>query len=206
MAITADIKKSVTDTSALYAVVGVTDLAVERVRRAHVRAGDVRADLEAGKLQAKAQQVPTLAVTRMLEAAGRAEETYEDLAGRGKKLVDRIKRQRATQELVDQGKATISRSKAAVTTVRRGAGSTQSAAKATVTTAQREADEVITETRATARKRTTGTKSAAKRTATTARKRAATTKSATKATGTTARKTARSAAKATEAASAKVGD
>lgn len=211
MAITAEIKKTAAGTG--YAVVGATDLAVERVRQAQVRAAAARAefekvdlDAELKKVQARMHQVPTVAVTRGLEAAGRVEETYDDLAARGKKLVQRIRAQRATQELVEQGKATLSRTKAAVTTVRRGAGDTRSAAKATVTTAQREGDATAAQAPRAARKNTAGTKAAAKRTSTTARKRATTAKSATKAASTTATKTASTAAKATEAAASKVGD
>ena len=210
MAITAEIKKTATGTG--YAVVGAGDLAVEQVRGAAARAAAARTeiekiqfDAELTKLQARMQQAPTVAVTRGLEAAGRVEETYEDLAARGKKLVERIRAQRATQELVEQGKATLSRTKAAVTTVRRGAGDTRTAARATATTAQREAGATATATKRAAKKNTTGTKTAAKRTSTTARKRATTTKSATKAAATTAKKTAGTASKATEAAASKVG-
>jgi hypothetical protein len=188
MAINAEIKKTAAGTG--YAVVGVTDLAVEQFRG----------------MPARMQQAPTVAVTRGLEAAGRVEETYDDLAARGKKLVERIRQQRATSELVEQGKATLSRTRAAVTTVRRGTGDTTTAVKATATTAQREADATATATRQAARTNTTGTRTAAKRTSTTARKNAATSKSRTKAAATTAKKTASTAGKATEAAASKVGD
>jgi hypothetical protein len=186
MTITTEIKKTASEYG--YAVVGITDLAVERVRRAQARAkgraADVRTELERvdldaelKKLQAKVQHVPTAALTLGIEVAGKAEETYGELAGRGKTLVKRIKQQRATTELVRQGKATVSRTKAAVTTVRRGADETGSVAASSVAT-----------------------------TATTARKRATTTKRATKATMTSARRTAGNAAKATKAAADKVGD
>ncbi|HZI98885.1 MAG TPA: hypothetical protein VFD41_15295 [Actinomycetales bacterium] len=199
MAITAEFKKTATDTG--YAVVGVTDLAVQQLRHAQARAAQARTELEQGKfdaevkrLQARLQHAPTVAMTAGLEAAGKAEETYGDLSARGKKLVERIRKQKATQDLVEQGKATLTRTKAAVTTVRRGAGETQSAAKATATTAQREAG-----------KSATRTKPAAKRTTTTARKRAASSKTAAKGATTTARKTASTAAKATQTGSTKVG-
>lgn len=197
MAITAEIKKTATGTG--YAVVGVTDLAVEQVR-------NVRSELQRKNVQTRVQQAPTVAVTRGLEAAGRVEETYDDLAARGKKLVERIRRQRATQDLVQQGKTTLSRTKAAVTTVRRGAGDTRTAARATATTAQREADATATATKRSVRKNTAGTKSAAKRTTTTARKRTSSAKSATRAATTTAKKTAGTATRATGAAASKVGD
>jgi hypothetical protein len=186
MTITTEIKKTATEYG--YAVVGITDVAVERVRRAQAKAQarviDVRTELERvdldaelKKLQAKVQHVPTAAVTLGLEVAGKAEETYGELAGRGKTLVARIKRQRATTELVRQGEVTVSRTKAAVTTVRRGADETGSTAAASIAT-----------------------------TASTARKRAATSKRATKATVTSAKRTASGAAKATKAAADKVGN
>lgn len=203
MALAADLKKTATDTG--YAVVGATDIAVERVRSAQVRAAAVRADLELKKVSGRVQQAPTVAVTMGLEAAGKVEETYTELSARGKKLVERIRRQRATQDLLAQGQVAISRTKAAVTTVRRGAGETSTATKATVTTGKREAAETAGEVRKTTRKRTAGTRTAAKRTATTARKRATTAKSATKAATTSATKTAEAATKATQAAADKVG-
>ncbi len=199
MTIVNDLRRSVTDTTAVYAVVGVTDLAVEKVRAA-------RLELDPKHLSARAQRVPTVAVTLTLEAAGRAEEAYDDLAVRGKKLVERIRKQRATQDLLAQGKVTISRGKAAVTTVRRGGADTRTAAKSTVTVAKREGANVAADTRASVQKRTTGTKSAAKRTATTATTRTARAKSTTKAATTSARKAAAAAAKATEVAAAKIGD
>ncbi len=219
--LTDDLKKTAVDTG--YVVVGITDLAVERVRAtqasAQKRAADVRKELDSVSLQASVQQarqlplaakqLPTTAVSKGLEAAGRVEEGFDELAGRGKKLVERIRRQKATQELVEQGRTTLSRTKAAVTTVRRGTKDTTTAAKATVTTATRQAEKAAESTRTTATKSassaTKATKAPAKRTATTARKRAAASKSATKGAATTARKTAASATKAASAAADKVG-
>ena len=206
MAIANDIRKTVTDTTPVYAVVGATDLIVERVRHASARAQKVNAELEVQRLQERAQQLPTLAVTKALEAAGQAEQTYDDLAVRGKKLVDRIKKQKATQDLIDQGKVTLSRGKAAVTTVRKVVDDTLPAAKSTLTLAKREGAEATKEAKKTAAKRTTGTKTAAKRTATTAKKRTATAKTATKTAPTSAQTTAEKAAEATTEAAEKIGD
>lgn len=217
MSVMTDLRKSVTKNTPVYAVVGVTDLAVEKVREAQQRASETRIRVnvkalptalqgKAQEAQVRAQQLPTEALTKALEAAGRAEETYEDLSARGKKLVDRIARQASTQELLNQGKLTISRSKAVVTTVRRGSKDTQTAAKAAVTTARRDVAEVADETQKSVAQRTTSTKRAAKRTTTTAKKRATRTKSEVKATATSARKTASAATKATQAATGKLGD
>lgn len=198
MTLVTDLRRSLTDSTPVYAVMGVTDIAVQTVRAARV-------ELDPKQLSARAQRVPATAVTLTLEAAGRAEEAYDDLAVRGKKLVDRIRRQRPTQDLLAQGRVTLSRGRAAVTTVRRGGTDTRTAARATVTTAKREGADVAADTRTSVRRRTTGTTSAAKRTATTATTRATRTKSAAKSATTSARKTAAAATRATGAAAAKVG-
>jgi hypothetical protein len=213
MTLVHEIRRSVTDTTPVYAVVGAADLAVEAVRGARARvehvgalAGQARADLAPRQLTAAAARVPTVAVTLTLEAAGRAEETYDQLADRGRRLVERIRKQRATQDLLAQGKTAVSRGKAAATTVRHAATDTRTAAKSTLTVAEREAADVATDVRTSVRTRTEGTKRAAKRTATTATTRAARAKSTTKAATTSARKTAAAAAKAANAAATKVGD
>lgn len=201
--LTDDLKKTAVDTG--YVVVGITDLAVERVRATQAKAAEVRKDFDAEKIQASLQQgakqlptaaknLPTTAVSKGLEAAGKVEESFDDLAARGKSLVERIRKQKATQDLVQQGRTTLSRTKAAVTTVRRGTKESTTAAKATVTTATREAQ-----------KATTATKTPAKRTATTARTRADASKTAVKGAATTARKTAATAGKAASDAADKVG-
>lgn len=199
MTLVNDLRKSVTDTTPVYAVVGATDLAVAKVRAA-------RREFDPKQLSARAQRVPTVAATLTLEAAGRAEEAYDGLADRGRQLVERIRAQRATQDLLAQGKVTLARGRAALTAVRRGSASTRTAAKSTVTVAKREGRDVAADTRTSVRKRTTGAKSAAKRTATTATTRAASAKTATKAATTSARKTVTAAPKAAEAAASTVGD
>ncbi len=88
-----------TTTTPLFAVVGATDLAVERVRAAAANASAVQAQFDpvafgsqAQKaLLNQAQEAPTKAAARALEVAGRAEAAYEDLAERGKLLVDRVR-------------------------------------------------------------------------------------------------------------------
>lgn len=210
MTLVTDFRKSITDRTPVLALVGATDLVVEKVRGAQAQAAQMRTDLshldfDVKSLQDKAQQVPVAALSKTIELAGKAEEAYGDLATRGEKLVDRIKRQKATQDLIAQGKVTLSRGKAAVTTVRTAAVDTRTAGKATVTTAKREGGDVVADTQKSVAKRTTGTKSAAKRTATTAKKRTTRAKSTAKATTTSARKTAAGAAKATGAAASKVG-
>ncbi len=211
MTLVNDIRKSVTDATPVLALVGATDLVAEKVRAAREQASTSVAQLrgveiDVARLRAGAQQLPARAVSTSVELAGKAESVYGDLAARGSKLVDRIGRQKATQDLIAQGKVTLSRGKAAVTTARKAADDTRTAAKATITVAKREGREVVADTQTTVATKTTGTTSAAKRTSTTARKRAAAAKSTAKGAATSARKTAAAAAKATEAAAAKVGD
>jgi heparin binding hemagglutinin HbhA len=228
MTLVADITKTVTESTPVYAAVGATDLAVEKVRDARVRAQAARTELSADKIQARvakratvvteqAQHVPVLALNRSLELASRAVGGYESLAARGESLVKRVRTQKATKDLVAQAENTIALGKGAVTTVRRAATDLERSAKATLTTgrhqaasvaevaveaAAEETREVSTAASASAKR----TRSAAKRTATTARKSAATTRSSAKRTTTSARQTAAAAKKAGEAAAKKVGD
>jgi heparin binding hemagglutinin HbhA len=222
-----DIRKS----TPVLAVVGVTDLATHALRsaqadltaraakaqdRAVSGVGTLRSELAPAKLQANVQNAPGLAISKALEAAGKAEQTYSDLATRGKTLVDSVRKGSATKDLLAQSRSTLTLGKAAVTTVRKASDDTLVAAKATLTSGRREASELAgsvaheaaTEVKAAkpaARKATKSTRSAAKRTATTARTRSATAKKATKATRTSARKTTAKAATATKAAAKRTG-
>jgi len=163
------------------------------------------------------QQAPALAVARALEVAGQVETGYAGLAERGKVLVERVRRQKPTQELVEQGKATLSRTRAAVTTARKAVDDTTAAARSAVTIGRREVGETakgveqtveasVEKTEQVVAQRTSGTRAATKRTVTTARKGAAATKKATKAAATTAKATTDKAEKAAEATAKKVGD
>lgn len=205
MTLIKDLRKTVTDATPVYAVVGATDVAVEKLRSARARAakGPI---LDTKQVSTRVQQAPLEAMALTLGAAQRVEETYGELALRGKKLVDRVQRQQATQDLLAQGKVTISRGKAAATALRRGIADTRPAAKSTLTVAKRDASGAAADARRTAHTRTAGTKTAAKRTATTAKTRTARVQSATKATVTSAGKTAAAASKATDAAAAKIGE
>jgi hypothetical protein len=261
----AEIRRSVTESTPVLAVVGATDVVVERVRTttstAAARAEKVQAGLEdalstyqvelrkglevaqteVGKtiaayqigldpqrVQTKVveavqsvptvvQQVPALAVSRALEVAGQVETGYAGLAERGKQLVERVRRQKPTQELVEQGKATLTRTRAAVTTARKAVDDTTAAARSAVTIGRREAGETaaaveqtvedsVAKTEQVVAQRTSGTRAAAKRTTSTARKGAAATKKATKDAAASARTTADKAEEAAESAAEKVGD
>lgn len=221
--------KTPTKTSAtpLFAVVGATDLAVERAREARLRADKVRADLKAdlapSAVQTRAQLVlgeakalPTKALNQGVVTADQVTKSYEDLADRGEKLVTRIKNQKATTDLVAQAETTLSLGTGAVTTARKAVLDVRSSALATFTTGRKEAAKVTetvidtvadeaevtaTEVKAAAKR----TRTAAKRTNTTATKAAKRTTSSAKATTTSARKTAAGTMKATTKAADKVG-
>ena len=216
MTLVSDIRKTVTDTTPVYAAVGVTDLAVEKVRHARARAFAARGEFHVSVLQDKAakraekvtekvteqarqvaeraekvaeqaQQIPALALNQTLEAAGKAHATYSDLAVRGEKLVTRLRSQKATKDLLTQAGTTMSFGKGAVTTVRKAVrGEAKAAGRL-------------------ARKSGPATRLSTKRTPA-ARKSTAAAKRATKSTVTSARKTATSATKAVKAAAPKIGD
>jgi heparin binding hemagglutinin HbhA len=248
MAIVNEIRKSVSESTPLLAVVGAGDLAVERVRHAVANASTIQAEVEArvtrvqagleksvaafdpaalqaaitarmqkafdrATLASTVQQVPALAVARALEAAGHVEQGYEGLAERGKQLVNRLSHQKATQDLLAQGKVTLTRTKAAVTTARKAVDETTTAAKSAVTVGRRESGEAVAEvekavaeTEKVVAARTRATRSAVQRTTTTARTRATATRGAAKGAVTSARKTAKAVEKAVEAGAAKIGD
>jgi heparin binding hemagglutinin HbhA len=218
-----DIRKTVTDTTPVYAAVGVTDLAVERLRaarvRANTRAAAIRVELDITTLQGRAskrfekvsgqaQQIPAQVRGQGADAAGKARETYSGLAVRGEKLVKRIRNQKSTKDLLAQAGSTVALGKGAVTTVRKAAHDTQRAAIDTLTTGRREAGTVAasvqeTVTTAPAKVATviegTGTTAAAKKSVASAER-------ATRSAATSARKTAAAAAAATKTATTKVGD
>jgi hypothetical protein len=228
MTLVKDIRKTVTDTNPVFAAVGVTDLAVERLRDARARAAAVRHDLTPSALQDKAvkrieqvteqvQQIPADVRSQSLEAAEAAQQTYADLAVRGHKLVTRLRNQKSTQDLLAQAGSTVSLGKGAVTTVRKAATETQRSAKATLTTGRDEAeavrDAVVSSihreadtTTKVVKKSAAATRTSAKRTATTAKKSTAAAERVTKSTATSAARTASAAAEATKVATPKIGD
>ena len=218
-----DLRKQL-DTTPLYALAGVTDLAVEKVRHAQKRAETVRADLAPATVRARATKVagqvrelPALALNQTLVVGGTVSQGYEAFAVRGKDVVKRIRTQKATQDLVGQVDTTVAQAKGAVTTARKAAAEIERSAKATLTTGRKEAvkvanvlSETVTEDAKAAQAEIAAsakrTRTAAKRTSTTTKKATKRTTSATKAATTSARKTAEQTTKATEAAAAKVGD
>jgi hypothetical protein len=230
MSLVNDIRRTVTDTTPVYAAVGATDLAVEKVRGARVfadfhvsafqgkaiqRAEQVAEQAQA--LPALAQALPALALNQTLEVAGKAQATYAELAVRGEKLVKRVRNQKSTKDLFAQAGSTVSYGKGAVTTVKKAAVDTTRAAKTTLNSGRHEAGvavgavaksvrgEVITSTRA-VRNSGPAVRLASKRPAAAAKKSTATAKTATKATATSAATTVTKAAEAVKTATPKIGD
>jgi len=225
MAFTHELKKTVTDATPVYAVVGVTDLAAEKLRAARTQARTQAA--AAGKtitavtpktVQKQVQDVPAVVLERSLELAGKAQGQYDAFAARGEELVKKIRTQKPTQDLVAQAEQTVAIGKGAVTTVRKAVSDTQASAKATITTGRHQAvrvagvvnDVVSREAKDaaiaadvvadTAQDAVAKTATPAKRTRTTAQKGAKATTARTKATATSARKAAPLARKAIKAA------
>src|SRR5699024_2876885 len=126
MSVTTTVKKVVTGQT--YATVGATDLAVETFRGYTAQIAALRAELEPKKVQARVKAAPAEAQTY-----------YADLAKRGEDLVARLRKQKATQDLVDQAEATVSLGKGLVTTVRKAASDVERSAKATLTVGRKEA-------------------------------------------------------------------
>lgn len=199
---------TITRSKPFYVVAGAGDLAVKTARelpsklqpsrlvvikldRQDVTNAVSSIQAEAMALPAKAQSA---AVSAAVGAVDRADAAYEELLTRGRKVVGRIRRQKATQDLKRDAGTTVRRTKAAATTARSGAAETASAAKGTATTAKKSA-----------KKATRSTTTAAKRTTTTARKRTATTRKSTASATRAARKTTGSARKAVATGASKVG-
>jgi hypothetical protein len=167
------VTKTITTSKPFYVVAGAGDLAVKTLRERTDKLSTLRIDRKdiestISTLQSETKALPakaqTVAVTLAADVAGKVGTGYDELLGRGKSVVTRIRRQKSTQDLQRQASTTIRRGKALVTTAKAGASDTRSAAKGTATTAK---------------KRAATTKKTAKSAATSARKTTATAKKAT---------------------------
>jgi hypothetical protein len=180
------------------AVIGVGDLAVEKIREVSgdVQARSSKVSLEPKQLQADFETAAKHRVDDVRAAQNKAQQraeavfnevvaqattTYDNLAGRGQNLVNRILRQQSTQQAQRAASTTKSQAKATSTTAKKGAANTGS-------TAKRSASTSASQTRSTAKKSASQTQTRAK------------------AAGTSARKTAESTGTAATEAAKKVGD
>ncbi|WP_433165691.1 hypothetical protein [Kribbella sp. CA-247076] len=153
-----------TPVTPLYALAGAGDLVVEKFRAvsddvtarfAKLDQKTVQAELtkaqseltkrfeaivaDARTAPAKLRELPATAQAGFTTVLGQAEETYEDLAGRGKELVERVRSQKATEDLVTQAKTTVSKAKATRTTAKKTADTASRNVKATATSARKTA-------------------------------------------------------------------
>ncbi|GAB2818674.1 hypothetical protein GCM10027176_23930 [Actinoallomurus bryophytorum] len=109
------------DSKAFYVAAGAGDLAVEKLREVPDRLN---------KLQEKTdpKDIGGAAVAYVTHVGTRAVEVYDGLAERGKRIVSRVDRQKATQELEESAKATVRRARTAAGSAK---STVRSAAKAT---------------------------------------------------------------------------
>lgn len=168
-----------------YAAVGGVDLAV-----AVARNGLSEAQTRLAKVDLAPKAIPSHLESLVNDYVAEINETVDDLnkqyvglAARGRTLVNRIRRQQATQDLQASARNTTSRAKATTTQTKKSAS-----------TAAKSASDAA---RSTARSASTAARSTAKT--------ASTAKGSAKATGTSARKTATAAKRATQDAAAKTG-
>lgn len=140
--LTAELRKALADATPLYAVAGVGDLAVEKLRAVPARVVELRERVEARAvaddvqarvqarvtaLQNEARELPARATVAAGDLTARANDAYEELAARGKKLIARIGRQRATEETREQASDTARATRRATSTARTSARRTTAA-------------------------------------------------------------------------------
>jgi hypothetical protein len=109
------------DNKAFYAAAGAGDLAVEKLREVPDRLN---------KLQEKAdpKDLGGAAVAYVTHAGSRAVEVFDELAERGKRIVSRVERQQATQELKASAKSTARRARSTAGSAKETARTTAKAA------------------------------------------------------------------------------
>lgn len=147
---TGELRKALSDRTPLYAVAGAGDLAFEKLRTVPDRVAELRARVEprtvtddvqarVTALQREARDLPARATSAAIDLTARANDAYEDLAERGKRLVDRIGRQRAASETREHARDTVSGVRRAATTARTSAKRTRTATKGAATSARKTA-------------------------------------------------------------------
>lgn len=116
-----------TDAKPFYAVAGCGDLAVQKLREMPDRLHGVQGRLQdlvntdRGELQQRALTYADYLGTK-------ATSTYDDLAQRGRSVVERVRGQETSRELEARAKAMSRQTKAAVTSARKTAASARKAA------------------------------------------------------------------------------
>jgi hypothetical protein len=157
---------TITKSKPFYAVAGAGDLAVKALREVPSKLSQLRVDpkdisstITVAKTEAKTipYRAQNVAVVLVGETVGLADVIYDDLVTRGRRISNRIRRQKSTQEVKAQAGTTVRRTKAAKTTAKKSAASTKTAVRGATTTAKKRAASTTKATRS-------ATKSAAKTT------------------------------------------
>lgn len=146
--LTAELRKALADSTPLYAVAGVGDLAAEKLRTVPARVLELRERIEPravvddvqARVVALRQELPGRASAAATDLTVRANDAYERLAVRGRVLVGRIGRQRATGKTREQAADTADATRPAATTAHTSARRTSAATKGAATSARKTAD------------------------------------------------------------------
>jgi hypothetical protein len=158
---------TITNSKPFYAVAGAGDLAVRKLREGSERLSTLRVDrkditstitLLREELPTVPARAQTVAVVIAEEAVGLADVIYGDLVSRGRSVTNRIRRQKATQELQESAATTVRRTRTATKTAKKSAAETRTAARGAATTAKKRA---ATTTKAARKAATSATKTTA---------------------------------------------
>lgn len=118
----------------LYAYVGVADLAVEKLRAlpdaySH---GVSTAQAQVNQARGSVKTLPVAVREQLSTLPTKAKSAYDDLVGRGQKLVSTVRNNPNTKAAVHQAKTARSQAKGAATSVRRSVSSAEKAVEETV--------------------------------------------------------------------------
>jgi hypothetical protein len=106
-----NISDKLKDSKAFYAAAGAGDYAVEKLREVPERLNRLQ-----GKTDPK--DLGGAAVAYVSQVSTKAAEVYDGLAERGKRIVSRVDRQKATQELEASAKSTVRRARSAASSAK----------------------------------------------------------------------------------------
>jgi heparin binding hemagglutinin HbhA len=139
---------TITKSKPFYAVAGAGDFAVKALREVPNKLAQLRVDPKdisstITLVQAEAKTIPyraqNVAVVLVGETVGLADAVYGDLVVRGRRISNRIRRQKSTQEVKASASTTVRRTKATKTSAKKSAGSTRTAVRGATTTAKKRA-------------------------------------------------------------------
>lgn len=145
-------RRSLIGLNPVYAMLGATDLAAQKLREIGARAtgesaptdatGTTRADLR--RLVVGARQVPAIALNEAVDVVVRTQSQFNDLAERGERVLKRQPRVQQTEELLDRAGKTVARGQAAASrAAHTAADRTRDRATSAVHSAREQADDVV---------------------------------------------------------------